>query len=165
VAHARQGSPVPLVPHVLNLRDCAYALVTVAKNEPLSFSVPVAHRISRGPSFPTRIADVNGFAALQTSKIGMTQRPRRLHAGLRGRTRGISTHANRSAACVSTSRARRQNLAIAEIHRYIADVHVRPRPLGPERHGNSFIRLNVQNQTVGSTSRSRNTMCGARLNE
>src|SRR6266850_3695616 len=80
---------------------------------------------------------------------GIHERPGRLDAVAAIEQRSVAADAIVKERGVGAACGAAKPFAIAEVHGDVTDAHLGPRTFGAERNGDTFIGLNVQDQTIG----------------
>src|SRR5262249_27451050 len=79
---------------------------------------------------------------------GIHKRPSGFHAVGAIEECCVAAHAVVHERGIGATRGLAESFAIAEIHGDVADAHFRAGPLRSERNGDSFVRLNVENEAI-----------------
>src|SRR6266850_5699809 len=80
---------------------------------------------------------------------GIHKGPRRFHAVAAIEKRSVAADAIVEERGVGAACRAAKSLAIAEVHGDVTDAHLGSRTFSAERNGDTFIGLNVQDQTIG----------------
>src|SRR5229473_2303454 len=80
---------------------------------------------------------------------GIHKRPRRLDGVTAVEERGVAAETIVHQSCVRAARCFSKPFPVAEIHGDVSDAHLGSGPFGPKGNRNTFIGLNVENETIG----------------
>src|SRR5580704_6976114 len=109
---------------------CTCARELWLRVEPLpAFVFQESIGFARAPASRGVLRDGGGFGRTPDIENRIDQRPRRFDAIAAIEQRGVAAHAIVQQRGIGAARSIAKSLAIAEIHRHVADAHLRPRPL------------------------------------